>query len=271
MLRENLFLTLGTKIEHNDYTGLEFEPSGRLSWNFTTNQTAWAAVSRAIRMPSRIDRDFFFPSKPPFFLAGGPNFESETVIAYELGYRAQLHERLSGSVSLFFNQYDDLRGIGTSTPFMIDNNLEGETYGAELSATYQLLDWWRWRAGYTLLQEDIRVKPGKTDINAGHSEAIDPQHQFSLTSSIDLPRGFELDSRLRWVDRLNYFAGGVASGSVPSYFELDTRVGWHVTKNIEVSIVGQNLLHNHHPEFGAPGPGRTEIERAVYGKVVFRF
>ena len=271
MLRPNLFFTLGTKVEHNDYTGLEFEPSGRISWSFTTNQTVWSAVSRAVRMPSRLDRDLFFPSKPPFVLAGGPDFVSETVVAYELGYRAQLHRQVSASVSLFYNQYDDLRSVSATAPATIQNDVEADTYGAELSSSYQVFDWLRLKAGYTILEEDIRVKPGGTDINGGHTEATDPEQQFSISSSVTLPRRVEVDGRLRWVDRLNNFAGGVSVGSVPSYFELDLRVGWQVTKNVELSVVGQNLLHDRHPEFGVPGPTQHEIERGVYGKVLLRF
>lgn len=270
-LRDDLFFTLGTKIEHNDYTGFEFEPSGRLAWDFTTNQVVWAAISRAVRMPSRIDVELFLPSSPPFLVAGGAGFVSETVLAYELGYRAQVHKDVSAAVSLFYNQYDNIRSVSTNAPFTIQNSVEGETYGGEFSLTYQALDWWRLRGGYTLLQEDLRVEPGKADLNRATAQGVDPQQQFSLTSQIDLPRGFELDGRLRWVDRLEFFSSGVSAGTVPSYFELDVRLGWHINKNWELSVVGQNLLHDHHPEFRAPGPGRNEIERGVYGKVVFRF
>ncbi len=271
MLHERLFFTLGTKVEHNDYTGLEFEPGGRLSWSVTTNQTIWSAISRAVRMPSRIDRHFFVPGTPPFVLAGRGDFVSETVIAYELGHRAQLHRNLSSSVSLFFNQYDNLRSVSTTVPAIVGNDLDGETYGAELSLTYQVCDRWRLKGGYTFLEENIRLKDGKTDMNAGKGEGVDPQQQFSLGSFIDLPYHLEFDGRLRWVDRLNNFAGGKSVGSVPSYFELDLRLGWQVTKNVELSVAGQNLLHDHHPEFGIPGPARNEIERGVYGKVVVRF
>jgi iron complex outermembrane receptor protein len=271
MLRDDLFFTLGTKIEHNDYTGLEFEPGGRLAWDVTTNQLLWAAISRAVRMPSRIDAELFAPSSPPFLIAGGPDFVSETVIAYELGYRAQVLKTVSASISLFFNQYDDLRSVSTNSPFIIQNDVEGDTYGSELAVTYQPVDFWRLRFGYTVLQEDLRVEPGKADLNQARSQGADPQQQFSLTSTIDIPRGFELDTRLRWVDQREFFSSGAFAGTVPSYFELDVHLGWHVTKNLELAVVGQNLLHNHHPEFGAPGPTRNEIERGLYGKVVFRF
>ncbi len=110
-LRENLFLTLGTKLEHNDYTGIEVEPSGRLQWNLTPNQMLWAAVSRAVRTPSRVDRDIREPNTATPILAGESGFDSETVIAYEIGYRAQLTSKISTSISTFYNDYDHIRSL----------------------------------------------------------------------------------------------------------------------------------------------------------------
>ena len=163
-LFDKLFFTLGTKVEHNDYTGFEFEPSGRLQFNLTTNQMFWGAVSRAVRSPSRVDRDEISPDGPVHILIGGSNFVSETVIAYELGYRAQLGQKVSGSISTFYNDYNDVRSVsftpGTVIPFFFDNNLEGYTYGLELTANYQVLDWWRLHGGYDLLEEHIVVKSG---------------------------------------------------------------------------------------------------------------
>jgi iron complex outermembrane receptor protein len=133
-----------------------------------------------------------------------------------------------------------------------------------------VLDWWRLHGGYDLLEEHIRVKPGQVDFSHGLNETADPRHQFSLRSSMDLPQNVDLDTDLRWVDRLHNNNGPIA-GSVPSYFELDARLGWNPTKRLELSLVGQNLLHNHHPEYGFPGPTREEIERSVYGKVEWRY
>jgi len=274
MLRHNLFFTLGTKIEHNDYTQFEFEPSSRLQWNMAENHMLWAAVSRAVRTPSRIDRDSREPDSPTPLLAGQAGFQSEKVIAYELGYRARLTKKVSTSISAFYNKYDDVRSLSftpsTFFPFFFENNLEGQTYGIELTADYQVLDWWRLHAGYNFLDEYIHVKPGQIDINNGRNETADPQHQFSIRSSMDLPGNIEFDAGLRWVDVLHNNDGPTV-GTVPSYFELDARLAWHPTKNLELSVVGQNLLHNHHPEYGFPNATREEISRSVYGKVTFRW
>jgi iron complex outermembrane receptor protein len=272
-LGTNWTLTLGSKVEHNDYTGLEFEPSGRLQWNFAPNQMLWSAVSRAVRMPSRIDRDFRLPNTATPVLRGDEGFDSETVIAYELGYRGQVSSNLLVSVSTFYNRYDGVRSVSitptTLFPLYFDNNLEAETYGVELTATYEVFKGWRLHAGYTLLREDIDVKSGESDLNDGLNETADPRHQFSLRSSWDLPKQVELDAGLRWVDVLRMNANGTVA-RVPSYWELDVRLGWRPTDQLELSLVGQSLLHNQHAEYGLLAE-REEIERSVYAKVVWRY
>ena len=276
MLVKNLNLTLGTKIEHNDYTGFELEPSARLQWNFAGSQTVWGAVSRAVRTPSRIDRDIQEPSPEfgPVLAQGRSTFTSETLIAYELGYRAQFDKKADASISAFYNDYNNLRSSSFSPndimPFFFANNLYGHTYGIEVSSNYQVCDWWRLHAGYDLLEEHIRVKPGQMDLNNGLDETCDPKHQFSIRSSMDLFKNVELDAGLRWVDTLHNNNGPVV-GTVPSYFELDIRLSWHPTERLEFSVVGQNLLHSQHPEYGFPSPTREEIVRSVYGKVAWHF
>jgi iron complex outermembrane receptor protein len=275
-LQEKLFLTLGTKLEHNDYTGFEVEPSARIQWNATSKQMFWGAISRAVRTPSRIDHDLRQPLGGPLpdLLDGGTNFTSETLIAYELGYRAELTKKISASISVFYNDYNDIRSSSVDLPsslLVFKNNLEGDTYGFEWSGDYQILNWWRLHGGYDLLKEDIHVKPGETDFSNGLNETADPQQQFSIRSSMDLPENVDLDAALRWVDTLHN-NNGPNPGTVPSYFELDLRIGWHPTKNLEFSIVGQNLLHDQHAEYGFPGSATTEdIVRSVYGKVSWQF
>jgi iron complex outermembrane receptor protein len=269
LVHDRLRLTLGSKFEHNDFSGFEFQPSGRLSWTVTSNQTLWAAISRAVRTPSRIDQDFFVPGNPPFALAGGPKFVSEELLAYELGYRVQPLKRLSASVATFYNDYDNLRSLEPGPPFTIANGLKGEAYGAEVAANYEMTSWWRWQAGYTYLQKHIRLKPGSMDFNQARGEGSDPENQFSVRSSMDLPGNVTLDGALRYVDLLHNIANGVR-GTVPSYVELDVRLSWMPAKNLELSVVGQNLLDRQHPEFGFPG-SRHEIQRGVFGKVTWRY
>src|SRR6266566_1292907 len=269
LVRDRLRLTLGTKFEHNDFSGFEFQPSGRLSWTVTSRQTLWAAISRAVRTPSRIDTDFFVPANPPFALAGGPKFVSEELLAYELGYRVRPIDQLSFSLATFYNDYSNLRSLEPGPPIIIGNGLKGETYGAELAGSYQTTSWWRWQAGYTYLQEHIRLKSGSMDFNQGRGEGSDPQNQFSIRSSMDLPGRLTLDAALRYVDVLHNIANGVR-GTVPSYVELDARLSWTPIENLELSVVGQNLLHSEHPEFGFP-TSRHEIQRGGFVKVTWRF
>ena len=269
LVEDRLRLTLGSKLEHNDYTGFEVQPSGRFTWTATERQTMWASISRAVRTPSRIDRHFHFPSPPVLpgvtNLAGGPDFDSEDLIAYELGYRVQPYSPLSLSVATFYNDYDDLRSVEPSGPttFVIQNKLGGETYGVELAAMYQVHAWWRVRGGYTFLEKNLSPKPGSLDPTRGQGEGNDPEQQFLLRSAMTFPGRWEFDATVRYVDTLS-------APHVPSYIGMDLRLGWSPLKDLELAVVGQNLLDNQHPEFGMAGT-RQEIERSVYGKISWRF
>jgi iron complex outermembrane receptor protein len=274
-LHPSLSLTLGTKLEHNDYTGFEFEPDARISWALGSSQNLWAAVSRAVRTPSRIDHDLS-EGTPPYLviLKGGSDFISETLIAYELGYRAQVTSKFTTSVSTFYNQYNDIRSTSftpvTILPLYFANNLEGDTYGLEFSGNYQVTEAWSLHAGYSLLREKLRVKPGQFDLSNAANETADPKHQLSIRSSLNLPKRVELDGSLRWVDSL-ITNSGPTLGTVPSYFELDMRLAWHAGERFELSLTGENLLHSNHPEYGFPGPTRVEIQRSAYAKLAWRF
>ncbi len=293
MLTPAMSLILGSKLEHNDYTGFEAEPNIRWQWNPLPQQLLWAAVSRAVRTPSRYDRDLLVPTglvnaPPPIefptaFLTGSENFVSETVIAYELGYRAAFGSQWSASLSTFFNDYDHLRST-TATPTTADypfpfpeyfqNNLEGTTEGLELTTTYHPLDWWHLHAGYDLLLEHLHARPGQVDANGALNETADPRGQVFLRSSLDLPRAMTLDSALRWVDALhidNGPTGGPVVGVVPAYWQLDTRFAWQATRNLTLALVGQNLLREYHVEYGYPSPAREQIARSVFARFTWNY
>jgi iron complex outermembrane receptor protein len=268
LVPEQVRLTLGTKLEHNGYTGYEHQPSVRLAWTPTDSQTVWTAISRAARTPARIDRGFYLNITPEIgFIAGG-DFQSEQVQAYELGWRLQPDAGFSLSLSTFFNEYDDLRsaepgGPPFNLPITFANGVEGDTYGAELTAVYQVLEGWRVKGGYTFLKKHLSLKPGSRDLNGGSVESNDPENQLVVQSLVDLARGIELDAVVRYVDAL-------PSPQVRSYVSVDLRIGWAVTDQLEVSIVGQNLLDERHPEFVPSSPSAREIERGVYGRVTWR-
>jgi iron complex outermembrane receptor protein len=265
---DRLHLTLGSKIEHNDYTGYELEPSLRVAWSPTKTQTLWSAVSRAVRTPSRIDRDLFSPATPPYRIAGGPNVVSEKLLAYELGYRVQVAPQLALSLATFYNDYQDLRSLEPLTPpaafpVMVNSGLLGYSTGAELTAEWRVTPAWRLHAGYTELHVHSEPQPGLPDRVSGRNVANDPSHQFRLRSLWDLSARWQLDATARAVSRIN-------NQSVPGYAELDLRLGWLPFEAVELSVTGQNLLHNEHAEFNPPG-SRREIPRGVYGKATWRF
>jgi iron complex outermembrane recepter protein len=283
LVPDRLRLTIGSKFEHNDFSGFEFQPSGRLTWTPHSRHTIWGAVSRALRTPARADHDVRLNQHPVFpgplvtSIRGQDDFDSERLIAYELGYRVQAHKRASFDLALFYNDYDDLRGLRpggfqASPPpahiaLYLDNTLEGESYGGELAANFQLADWWRWRASYSYLDLQIHPKTTPPDANGEHAiEGASPHHQFSIGSGVDLPAGFGVDWTVRYVDELPALA-------VESYVGFDVRLSWRPTPNLELSVIGVNLLDNQHPEFAPTSirTQRTEVERSVYGKVTWRF
>jgi iron complex outermembrane receptor protein len=273
-LHDTLFLTVGSKIEHNEYTGFEFEPSARLMWQPRPTQTAWAAVSRAVRTPSRIDRDLS-QGAPPYLviLRGDSQFKSEKLRAYELGYRMEIASKLTTSLSTYYNVYDDVRSTRitpvTLIPFYFANDLAGHSYGLEFAGQLQLADNWLLHGGYNLIETRLHVKDGQFDLSGARNETADPEQQVSLRSSLNLPRGLELTAGLRWVDSLRN-NNGPTPGTVPKYIELDARLAWRAGEHLELSLTGQNLLHAAHPEYGFPGPDRSLVQRNVYGKIVWR-
>ena len=263
ILDEKLYLTVGTKVEHNDYTGFEFQPSLRLAWLLNENHTLWSAVSRAVRTPSRIDQDVFTPT-----VAGGAGFESETLLSYELGYRVQAQRRFSVSAAAFYNDYDDLRSlerIDPAAPFpvRIGNGLKGESYGLELSADWSINGAWQLRAGYTGLRIDLRPKPASTDSSGGSSESHDPEEFWSVRSMHDIGNYWQLDLLYRHVSR-------IANQNVPAYGDLNARLAWQPTVHLEASLTAQHLLDRSHAEFSTLNT-RRQIERGIYGEISLRF
>lgn len=269
-LESHLRLTLGTKLEHNDWTGFEVQPSVRLSWVPDDRRTLWGAISRAVRTPTRYDEDIvFYTAAGTPLLEGSNDFVSEELLAYELGYRVQPRTGLAVDVATFYNVYSHLRSYEPSAapavfPYSFQNKLNADTWGAEVRLSAQAASWWRLHAGYAYLGKSLTLDPDSLDPTGGKSEGDDPRSRFLLRSLMDLPGRLELDGTLRYVARL-------PSPVVPAYTELDLRLGWRATDALELSLAGQNLLHAQHPEFGAPSPVRQEVQRNVYGKVTWRF
>ncbi|HKY26443.1 MAG TPA: TonB-dependent receptor [Pyrinomonadaceae bacterium] len=268
LIKDGLSVTAGTKIEHNDYTGFELQPSLRTTFKLDRRQMVWGAISRALRMPSRIDTELFIPAQPPFLLAGGPDFKAERALSYELGYRTHPHDKVSLTASTFYTDYTNLRSLEQVNaprpfPIVIGNGLEGASYGVELTADYHISDRWRVRGGLTEMRIHIRPEATSTDRTNGSGESHDPNRHFILRSSLEPISRLQIDSTFRYVSE-------IANQRLPGYAELDLRLGWQPKRSLELSITGQNLLHDRHAEFGSPA-SRHEIARSVYGKVIWRF
>lgn len=268
LLNDRWHATLGSKVEHNDYTGFEVEPSGRLAWRPDRSQTVWAAISRAVRTPSRIDRDLFSPATPPYRIAGGPNVVSETLVAYELGYRVQLAPQVALSASAFHSDYGNLRSLEPQSPpaaFPIEetSGLNGRSDGIELTADWNVSPAWRLHAGYTELRVHSEAPAGSLIRATRDSIVRDAPHQAQLRSVFDVTSAVEFDVGLR-------YTAAIAQQDVPSYVEADARIGWQLTDVLELSVVGQNLLHAQHAEFNSPVT-RRYIPRGVFAKLSWRF
>ena len=262
-LASDVRFTLGTKIEHNDYTGVEIEPSARLAWTPRPTRTIWGAVSRAVRTPSRLDRDLFLPATPPFQLAGGPGFDSEVLYSIELGAKLQPAPSLTASISTFYNLYDDLRSLEMGPPAFLANGLEGRAVGVETEAGWQATPSCRLTAGYTYLDLDFDAEEGSTDVSQAAQKGDSPRHQAHLRSALNLPHGMTLDAGARYVGELSH-------QRVPDYLTADVRWGWQVLPELEIAVVGRNLVEPRHAEFGLPAT-RREVPRSVYGKLTCRF
>ncbi len=259
--------TLGARVERNDYTGAAWLPSLRLGWQPSARAMVWAAASRTVRAPSRLDRDIYVPAQPPFVLAGGPKFRSETANVFELGYRGQPTESLTMSASVYQSRYDHVHSqeVDPSRTFLTyANGLRGIVNGFEAWATWDAAPSWRLHAGYNRLAMHFEDRPGSNDAaSAAADEGANAPRWWLLRSSLDLPAQTEFDATLRHVAAL-------ADPAVPSYFTLDGRIGWRPAASTTVSLVGRNLIGNRHAEFAAAAT-RSVFDRTWVLAVEHRF
>ena len=272
LITKRLYLTIGSKFEHNDYSGFEYQPSVRLSWTPNRQHTLWAAISRAVRTPSRIDHDqkveIMIPGVGPFTVVeGNPDYDSEELVAYELGYRINPTDRLYIDFATFYNDYDNLQttevdNMGSAT---FENNMEADTYGIEVATHWDVTDFWRVAAGYSFLKTQFDLDESSNAFATKNAmEKADPRHKASILSHVILPHNFEFDTALYYVD-------SVPISDIPSYFRLDARLGWRPTKALDMSIVLQNAFDDQHPEFPEGTIENSEIQRSVFGKITWRF
>jgi iron complex outermembrane receptor protein len=277
-LGQKVRLTLGTKLEHNDFSGFEVQPSVRLAWMPREHHTLWVAISRAVRVPTRLERDIAIDitnpaGNPVGRLLGNEDFDSERLVAYEMGDRWQPIEKLSFDLALFYNDYDRLASLEIGEPFIaadgrtvipvVNENLTaGHTYGAELLVEWQPVDDWRLSASYSHME--MSLTPEGQDLNRGEwLEDATPRDIAGLRSLLTLGTRVQIDGQLRYQTRIRRQPMWVTGEPMDGYTELDLRLGWQVTDNWDLSVVGQNLLHDEHVEFGPPDR-RGALERAAY-------
>jgi iron complex outermembrane receptor protein len=283
-LTDSLSLTIGSKVEHNDFTGFEFEPSAQLVWAPTDKQTVWASAARAIREPSSVDVGLqddawavpIGPSVGIVETLGNPHIKAEELRDVEAGYRAWINKRVSLDLTAFGGLYRNLETIAPQTPYfatqngmphmvlpyLFVNGAAARTYGAEFFANWNVTDHWRISPGYSYFHMNL---DGQSDTITSPPGAS-PNHQFQVKSILDLPHHLEWDNTLGYVDKL-------PAESIPAYARLDTRIGWRVGEFTEFSVVGQNLLTPRHKEsYETFYPtDYTLVERSVFAKVTWRF
>ncbi len=302
LLEDKLWLVAGIKAEDSEYSNLEWQPNLRLLWTPSHNDTLWASVARAVRLPSRADRSveqykfsaqyITVPMSPfpmPLLLAAksDPDFQPEEVLAYELGYRTQLKNKLLLDIALYYNTYDQLRdvaflGMLSGTHFLytnsqLQNTIKGSTQGVELAIDWQPNTEWRWQLAYNLmdmnLKSDLPLEQILPPGSASSYEQGSPMQQLSLRSSWRVQANINADAWLRYVGAAPMM--GALGGSpypTPDYLTLDMRLAWSPTKHWEWALIGKNLLSSSHLEaveefWRVP----TEIQRSLMATMRWTF
>jgi iron complex outermembrane recepter protein len=294
LLDNRMHVTVGSKFEHNPFTGFEFEPNVRVLGTLTNKQSVWAAVSRAVRTPAlteeglQLNEAVIPPGTAPLnsplpvveAIFGSRQFGSEDLLAYEVGYRVQATNSFSLDVAAFYNNYTNLRSaepgapilVGSPVPsyvvlpFVASNKMSGGTYGIEPFAEWKILPRWKLMGSYSFLRMNIHKNADSLDPTPDLPNGASPRHQYYFRSSLDLPKHFEQDLMLRYVDKL-------PSLNIPSYYSLDLHIGWKPISPIQLSFGAQNLLNSQHlefiPEFINTLP--TQVRRTYFGSIAWTF
>ncbi len=277
-------LTVGTKLEHNDFSGFEVQPSVRAAWDLSGSQTLWGAISRAVRVPTRIEQDEDIDAtnpagNPVAVLLGNRNFRAEQVLAFELGYRWRPLSDLSLDLAAFRNRYTGLASIEFGTPFLdvatgqtiypllTENMIDGHATGLETLALYSPVGWWRLSLNYSYMQMVLDALGEDLNRNRFFAGST-PRNQAGIQSYFDLPHDVEVYGGLRVLSAVETLPEIVNGTGDPGYQELDLNVIWRATSHLTVSLQGLSLLHANHVEFGGPDE-RSAIDRSVFGRLTW--
>jgi len=281
------WLTLGTKVEQNQYTGLEFQPSMRLRWRLTDSQLLWGSISRSVRTPSRAETDSFVlldvisAGPPPVGLAvqGSRDLDAESLTAIELGYRYHLNQQLIVDVALFYQDYDKLISFDqsglTAAPnpipavaqlAILGNKMEGASYGVELTTVWTPNAMFNLTANYSYLELDISPKNSSTDISSERQEGLSPQHQFNISSN------YQLNDKVK-LNLIGRYVGELSDSNIDSYAEIDSSIQWQLSDTVNLALVARNLLHDKHQEASPTffPTAETQVEREIFIKLDWLF
>ncbi|MCA9040656.1 MAG: TonB-dependent receptor plug domain-containing protein [Planctomycetaceae bacterium] len=273
---------LGTKVEHNDYTGFENQPSARFLWTLNEREIIWGAASRAVRTPSRNEDDMIHrigihdhTTNLLLNFTGNRNLQAENVVAFELGYRSQPTDGFSWDVAGFYNDFSDLIAYAgpvnvfeapntlyiTETP---GNNTSGASYGAEISSTVQMTDWWEMYGSFSYVQ--IVLDPDDdVDTQFLWEEGATPHAMVFLQNNFDVTDEVELGIGTRFIDSLPSF-----STTQSGYIEMAARLGYRPNEEWEFALIGTNLLNPSHVESHQEVIYASRPERSLFGQVIWR-
>lgn len=284
LIEDKLSLVLGAQLEHNDYTDCEFQPTLRVIWTPQPYQTLWAALSRAVRTPSRAETGIIFkqpvvatpggPLQPA--LVGDPGFKAEEVWSAELGGRWRVRPQLFLDLSLFYNHYNGLLSTDLGVPqialspdidlpLTANNDLDARSFGAELIADLTVSARWKLQTSYAYLRVLPELAPTAGFQGFKDTAAAYPKHQFAVRSNMDLSRQLDFDLWLRYVDTISAATG--------SYLALDARLDWHPRDQLHLELIGQNLFDPQHPEAASEylAASALEVDRSLFARATWNF
>ena len=286
LLPEKLRLTVGAKLEHNDFTGFEAQPNLRLFFAPNLRHAFWAAASRAVSTPSRFYHDAryeaaaFQPPASPVVVATmmpAPYLPSQKLDAYELGYRVEVSAGLLVDLTAFHNEYRHLYRQVPGEPFfdvepvphvvqplLWRADADGRAHGVEAAVSWRPLDVWQLSANYSWLH----LRAPLTEALADGS----PVHQASLRSHLRLSQTLELSSALYYVDSIETLAASLGSTHIPSYERFDTGLVYRPSATLEFGVWGKNLLDPYHAESSNRNAGvMLEVPRSLMARITKRF
>lgn len=278
LMPETWFLTLGSKFEHNEFSGNEVQPNVRLQWQANSHQTLWTSVSRAVRTPTPIEEDLTSTIATAenlrFAFVPNDNFKTEELIAYELGYRHQITPGLAADVATFHNDYKRLQTYRIGTPYLVNNgvdplhifvpvpftnDMKGESYGFEAAVDWRVHNDLKISVDYSYLHLSVEA----LDPAQEGAEDLYPSHQVGVQIFWNLSPNWTLDTSTSYVDELPVLG-------IDDYMRLDINLGGQITKTLRFNLVGQNLLDSAHREYGDPADiNTTEIERSIFAKLTW--